>query len=219
MTKGNTLLRHASVVNLLQRRVVYVAWRLLYCKVVDCLLEAVEEAGGFEAVHLGVVELEGDGQRGLEEPPPVFAPSQEGVGEHLGVDAHHRVDFAFWQRRGVDGHVLFGQEVVLVGVVDLACQPEVVFVELADVLREGYVAEMGFALGGHHDGVYRQAVVLPQVSTGKQGVELGDRACRMADAPTHQHVGLQPSSPAQRDKPADMEGLGDGHFRHRGIFP
>ena len=186
---------------------------------VDGLLEAVEEAGGFEAVYLGVVELEGDGQRGLEESPPVFAPSQEGVGEHLGVDAHHRVDFAFWQRRGVDGHVLFAQEVVLVGVVDLACQPEVVFVELADILREGYVAEMGLALGGHHDGVDRQAVVLPQMSTGRQGVELGDGACRMADAPTHQHVVLQSSSPARLDKPADIESLGDGHFRHRGIFP
>ena len=94
----------------------------------------------------GVVELEGDRQRGLEESPPVFAPSQEGIGEHLGVDAHHRVDFAFWQRRGVDGHVLFAQEVVLVGVVDLTCQPEVVFVELVDIIREGYVAEMGLTL-------------------------------------------------------------------------
>ena len=192
---------------------------MLYYKCVDCLLEAVEEAGGFEAVHLGVVELEGDGQRGLEESPPVFAPSQEGVGEHLGVDAHHRVDFAFWQRRGVDGHVLFAQEVVLVGVADLTCQPEVVLVEPLDVLREGYVAEMGFALGGHHDGVYRQAVVLPQMSAGWQGVELGDGTCRVADAPTHQHVGLQTSSPAHRDKPIDIEGLGDGHFWHRGILP
>ena len=102
---------------------------------------------------------------------------------------------------------------------DLACQPEVVFVELADILREGYVAEMGLALGGHHDGVDRQAVVLPQVSAGRQGVELGDGACCMADAPTHQHVGLQPSSPACFDKPADIESLGDGHFRHRGILP
>ena len=67
---------------------------MLYYKCVDSLLEAVEEAGGFEAVHLGMVELEGDGQRGLEESPPVFAPGKEGVGEHLGVDAHHRVDFA-----------------------------------------------------------------------------------------------------------------------------
>ena len=192
---------------------------MLYCKLVDGLLEAVEEAGGFEAVHLGVVELEGDWQRGLEESPPVFAPSQEGVGKHLGVDAHHPVDFAFWQCRGVDGHVLFAQKIVLVGVVDLTCQPEVVFVELVDILREGYVAEMGLALGGHHDGVDCQAVVLPQVSTGRQGVELGDGTCRVADAPTHQHIGLQPSSLARLDKPADIEGLGDGHFRHSGILP
>ena len=108
---------------------------------------------------------------------------------------------------------------VLVGVADLTCQPEVLFVEPLDVLREGYVAEMGLALGGHHDGVDRQAVVPPQASAGRQGVELGDGACRVADAPTHQHVGLQPFSPTRLDKPADIEGLGDGHFRHRGILP
>ena len=68
--------------------------RSLYYKFVDCLLEAVEEAGGFEAVHLGVVELEGDRQRGLKESSPVFAPSQEGIREHFGIDAHHSVDFA-----------------------------------------------------------------------------------------------------------------------------
>ena len=114
-------------------------------------MEAVEEACGFEAVHLGVVELEGDRQRGLEESPPVFAPSQEGIGEHFGIDAHHSVDFALRQWRGVDGHVLFAKKVVLVGVVDLMCQPEVVFVELVEILREGYVAEMRLALGCHHD--------------------------------------------------------------------
>ena len=88
-----------------------------------------------------------------------------------------------------------------------------------DILREGYVAEMGLSLGGHHDGIDCQTVVLPKTSAGRQGVELGDGVCRMADAPTHQHVGLQSSSSSCLDKPADIEGLGDGHFRHRGILP
>ena len=48
---------------------------------VDYLLKAVEETGGFEAVHLGMVKLERDGQSRFEQPLMVFAPSQEGIGE------------------------------------------------------------------------------------------------------------------------------------------
>ena len=45
------------------------------------LLQPIEEARRLETVHLGVVELERDGQGRFEEPPAVFAPGQEGIGE------------------------------------------------------------------------------------------------------------------------------------------
>ena len=47
----------------------------------DHLLKAVEETGGFEAIHLGMMKLERDGQGRFEQPLMVFAPSQEGIGE------------------------------------------------------------------------------------------------------------------------------------------
>ena len=59
---------------------------LSYFESVDSLLQPVEEAGGLETVHLGVVELERDGQRRFEEPSAVFAPSQERIGEQFGID-------------------------------------------------------------------------------------------------------------------------------------
>ena len=59
---------------------------LSYCESVDGFLQPVEEARGLETVHLGVLELERDGQRRFEEPSAVFAPGQEGIGEQFGID-------------------------------------------------------------------------------------------------------------------------------------
>ena len=59
---------------------------LSYFESVDSLLQPVEEAGGLETVHLGMVELERYGQRRFEEPSAVFAPGQEGIGKQFGID-------------------------------------------------------------------------------------------------------------------------------------
>ena len=59
---------------------------LSYCESVDGFLQPVEEARGLETVHLGVLELERDGQRRFEEPSAVFAPGQERIGEQFGID-------------------------------------------------------------------------------------------------------------------------------------
>ena len=53
---------------------------------VDYLLKAIEETCGFEAIHLGMMKLERDGQSRFEQPLMVFAPCQEGIGEQLGID-------------------------------------------------------------------------------------------------------------------------------------
>ena len=59
---------------------------LSYCESINGFLQPVEEARRLETVHLGVVELERDGQGRFEEPPAVFAPGQEGIGEQFGID-------------------------------------------------------------------------------------------------------------------------------------
>ena len=69
---------------------IYVACHDIYRlgEAVDFRLQGVQEAGGFVAVHLRVVELEGDGERGLEERVAVLAPDEEGVVVNAGIDVH-----------------------------------------------------------------------------------------------------------------------------------
>ena len=51
----------------------------------DFLLKLFQEACGMSAVHLGVMELEGDGESGLPPSLAVFSPHDHGVAEFLGV--------------------------------------------------------------------------------------------------------------------------------------
>ena len=76
---------------------------LLYRESVDGLLQPIEEARRLETVHLGVVELERDGQHRFEEPSAVFAPGQEGIGKQFGIDTRHAVNLAFHQRQARHG--------------------------------------------------------------------------------------------------------------------
>ena len=48
---------------------------LSYCESINGFLQPVEEARGLETVHLGMVELERDGQGRFEQFAVVFAPS------------------------------------------------------------------------------------------------------------------------------------------------
>lgn len=59
---------------------------LSYCESINGFLQPVEEARRLETVHLGVLELERDGQGRFEESSAVFAPGQERIGEQFGID-------------------------------------------------------------------------------------------------------------------------------------
>ena len=48
---------------------------LSYCESINGFLQPVEKARSLETVHLGVMELERDGQRRFEQFAVVFAPS------------------------------------------------------------------------------------------------------------------------------------------------
>ena len=52
---------------------------------IDCLLQFFQEAGGVLSVHLGVMKLEGDGERGLQPTFAITAPSQEGIVEDTAI--------------------------------------------------------------------------------------------------------------------------------------
>ena len=48
---------------------------------VDSFLQFFQEPGSVRAVHLGMMELEGDGQSYFEPMLAITAPGQEGIGE------------------------------------------------------------------------------------------------------------------------------------------
>ena len=60
---------------------------LSYRESIDGLLQPVEEARRLKTVHLGVMELEREGQRRFEQFAAVFTPGQERIGEQFGIDA------------------------------------------------------------------------------------------------------------------------------------
>ena len=47
----------------------------------DSFLQGLEEGGSVAAIHLYVVELEGDGKAGTEPVVAVFAPHEHGIAE------------------------------------------------------------------------------------------------------------------------------------------
>lgn len=110
------------------------------------------------AVHLGVVELEGDGERPPPEVPSVLAPDEEGVVVYAAVHAYCAVYLGLDEGGGADDHAV-GEVVVCAGLGDLAGQAQVVGVELLQVVGEGHVAGTDFALPVGDDGVHRQPFV------------------------------------------------------------
>lgn len=122
-------------------------------------MQRFQEAGGVGTVHLGVVELEGDGECPLPEVPPVLAPDEEGVVVYAAVHAYCAVYLGLDEGGGADDHAV-GEVMVCAGLGDLAGQAQVVGIELLQVVGEGHVAGTDFALPVGDDGAYGKVVVL-----------------------------------------------------------
>ena len=62
---------------------------------INCLLQFFQETGSLATVHLGMVELEGDGQRGLEPAFAVSAPRHKGIVKDAAILIDNAIDFLF----------------------------------------------------------------------------------------------------------------------------
>ena len=69
---------------------------------IDSLLQFFKEVGGMAAVHLGMMELEGDGERGLQPALAIAAPGEEGIGEDTAVLVDDAVEFCACDCRCAD---------------------------------------------------------------------------------------------------------------------
>ena len=92
------------------------------------------------AVHLCVMELEGDGQRGLQPALAIASPCKEGIGVDAAVLVDDAVEFRPGQSRCAHDDGLLVQD-VLTGLADGLSQVQVVGVELLQIIRDGNVAE------------------------------------------------------------------------------
>lgn len=82
-------------------------------KLLDLLLEPLQKFRCRDAVHLGVVELEGHRQRGAQPLFPVFASDEEGIVVAPGVDIHCTVDLIPRQGGGADHHIVLAKLIAL----------------------------------------------------------------------------------------------------------
>ena len=185
---------------------------------VDFFLQVVQEKGGVGSVHLGVVELEGNGEEGPEEVAAVFAPYHEGVVEYAAVHAHGSVYLVPGEGGSADDHAV-GQVVVFASFCDLGRQAEIVGVELVQVIGERDVAGADFAPAVGDNRVDGDAVVLHQFTPHRKHPEFLDAACCTADAPAHKHVELQTLLSGQTDQPGHIQFSEECDHGHGGVHP
>ena len=122
-------------------------------------------------VHLGVMELEGDGERRLQPAFAVAAPSEEGIGEDAAVLVDDAVEFRASHCRCAhdDGFIV---EDVLTSLADGLCQMQVIGIKPLQVVADGNVAETESALYVVRYHINGHAVVFVQLPVLGQHVKL-----------------------------------------------
>ena len=123
------------------------------CQCVDFLLQILQKSAGMGAVHLGVMELEGNRQFVAEPLLPVSAPEQEGVVIDTAVHAYHAVNFRIHNGGGTDDHAVFRQIPVGAGFRHLSGIFQVFPVKSFRIIRIQNIAGTDFAGFVFDDGV------------------------------------------------------------------
>lgn len=98
-------------------------------QLMDFFLKICQESADMGTVHLGVMELKGDGQGIPEELPAVSAPDHERVVEDAAVHAHGPVDLGVDDGGGADDHTGFRQIPVLAAFCHLSGIGQIIPVE------------------------------------------------------------------------------------------
>ncbi len=147
----------------------------------DCSLQFVEETSRLCAVHLGVVELEGDLESRLEEAALVPSPNEERIVEDAAIHSYRPIYVVLHQSRSADNHTV-GQVVISATLGHLPCERQVLFIEEGQILAEGDIARADLALLVRYDGIDGEAVELHQLPAFGQQIELLDRGRSLAYA-------------------------------------
>lgn len=141
------------------------------------------------AIHLGMMELHGDGKPHLEPTFAIAAPSQEGVIENTRVLVDDAVELGGRHGRCADNHRLLVKG-ALAGVDGRLRHPIVIGCKLLKIIAVGHIARTDIALFMVHNHVDGQAVVLVQLAVLRQQVELWSIYGSTPHAPAQQRVKL-----------------------------
>ena len=170
------------------------------------------------AVHLGMMELEGDRQCRLEKAPFILAPDDERVIEDTAVHTHCTINVILGQGGGADDHTVL-QVVVLAALPNLGGKGQIVPVELGQIRGKGNIAGADPIFSVQDDGVYGKTVIADQLLIHGKGVELLNAAGGLADAPAHQHIKFKALPAAASQKPGHIQGLEESKHGHGRMEP
>ncbi len=176
-------------------------------------LQLLQKPCRVAAVHLHVVELERDGQLGLEPFFAVFAPHHHRVEELVSVLVADAVELGLDHRGGADNHVAV-EEATLALFRHFGGQRDIVAVELLQVVGEGDVAGVDAALAVAHHHVNSDLVVAEELAVLGQQMQFLSPAGGLPDAPAHQRVELDAALPAGSQQVAHVHRLHQRHHRH-----
>ena len=174
---------------------------------IDFVLQIFQESACVGTVHLGVMELEGNGQGISEQLFPVTAPEDKGIVENAAVHAYNAVDFCIHNGGSADDHAVFGQVIVLAGLGDLGGVGEIIAVELCQIIGMENVAGADFAGFVFDDGVYCNGIIFHQLVTDGQEIELLDSCGCFADAVVQKHIEFQMLLPGDADQVGHIQGF------------
>ena len=170
------------------------------------------------AVHLGVMELEGDGETCPEKPFFIFAPNHKWIIENAAVHPYSTVNAVLSQGGGADDHTV-RQVMVFAALPNLGGKGQIVPVELGQIRGKGNIAGADPVLSVQDDGVDGKLIVADQLLTHGKGVELLNAAGGFADAPAHQHIEFKALPAAVTQQPGHIQGLEESEHRHGRMEP
>jgi len=169
-------------------------------------------------IHLGMMELHGDGKGYFEPTFTIAAPRQEGVIENTRVLVDDAVELGGRHGRCADNHRLLVKG-ALAGVDGRLRHPLVIGCKLLKIITIGHIARTDIALFMVHNHVDGQAVVLVQLAILGQQVELCTICGSTAHAPAQQRVKLYAPALAHLIQSRYIERLGKRNHGHGRFHP
>ena len=159
------------------------------------------------AVHLYVVELERDGECGLQPIATVLAPHDHGVAELVGILVYNAVEFGLYHCRCAYNHVVV-EKLTPALCCNLCGQPVVVVGELLDVVGVCNVARVDSALAVFDNHVDGYAVIFEEFALLGKQIKFLNLGRGLAYAPAEQSVEFNAVLSATFYDSAHVEGLG-----------